>query len=131
MAYGTVTVTRDTLRGRTCYVVTFAGTSLSAATEATISGLPNRGRVYKVFSNLTPGAASTTVNPILGTATAPANNTIAWEAAAAADPFVEQPAAPVPYYSSAGTLYYRDRPNGGGADSTTAVVLYILPGWAP
>jgi hypothetical protein len=129
MAYGTVTVTRDTLRGRTCYVVTFSGTALAAATEATISGLPTRGRIYRVLSDLTPGAASTTVDPIIGNATAPANNSIMWEATTAADPFSEFPAVPVPYYSSTGILYYRDRPNGGGTDSATLVVIYILPDW--
>lgn len=129
MSYGAVTVTRDTLLGRTCYVVTFSGTSIAAATEVEITGLPTRGRIYKVMSNRISGDAAT-VQPLIGNATSPANNTIMFSGATAADPFTEQPAEPKPYYSSTGSLFYQDRPN-AGSNNTTSVAIYILPGWAP
>lgn len=127
MAYAAPTLQRARADGAQVWLVSIAGTSIAAATEATITGLPQVGRIVRVVANKTAGTAAT-LNPQITTAAAGTGVDVVWDATAAADPVDEQPVAPVPYFSTAGTLYYQDRPN-AGANNTTAVRLYIVEGW--
>lgn len=130
MAFTTPAVTKDTVHGRTCYRVTFTGTSIAAATEATITGLPLYGRVVCIRSNSGAGDRTKT-RPILGEATAPSGTSIIVQAAdvAGVTSLNENPDYPGgTYYSATGTLYYRLTPD-GGSNNTDDVVIHVLAGW--
>jgi hypothetical protein len=122
MAYGAVTVTRI---GDNDYQVTFSGTALSSTTEATISKLPQKGRIRRIKAAATSGTG-TTVDPILGTSANPADTTVVFENATAAATVDVQPGAY--YYASAGVLYYRGR-HDAGSDNSESVELLISGGW--
>lgn len=119
MAYaGTPTVTR---KGND-YIVTISETEAGAATEATITGLPRKGRVMRYKVDLTAGSGAT-VDPVLGTATNPAGSTIVVQNDTAADPVDLQDVAGYRYYSATGTLYHRSVLNAGSDNSVTVQIL--------
>lgn len=125
MAYSTPTVEPEGPGG---YIVTIAGTALAAGTEVAITGLPKAGRVRRVKAHRTSGTG-TTLNPILGTSTDPSGTGIVWENDEAAADVDWQPEGGALYYSPTGTLYWRGRCDGVGADNVEAAELLIEAGW--
>ena len=122
MAYGAViTLTR---KGND-YLVQITETEAGGATEATITGIPIRGRVLRQQATLTAGTG-TTIDPILGNAanpTAAAASLIVENATAAAT--IDNMSDPsVPYVSATGTLYHRSVCD-AGADNSVTTLYYV------
>ena len=128
MAYSaTVTVSR---KGND-FVVQIVELEAGTATEATITGIPLRGRLLRQKATLTAGSGST-VDPILGNAanpTAAAASIIVVNATAAAtiDNISDGPGAP--YVASTGSMYHRSVCDSGSDNSVTT--LYYLTGASP
>ena len=124
----TATVTHDPeSRGNGRYHVAIAGTSVAAATEVEITGLPVYGRIMLLRESLVSGTG-TTIDPVLGTATNPATSVLVENDAAAASVVLQAAGGPVPYYASGGSLFYRAVPD-AGSDNVTSGEILILEGW--
>ena len=126
MAYAAaVTVTH--LGGRD-YSVTISETDAATGSEATIEGLPKKGRVLSQLADKTAGAA-TTIDPILTTASGSTLSTqVVMENATAAATISNLADPSVPYYSASGTLYHKSNVDSGTNSSVTTVYL-IQAGW--
>ena len=124
MAYAAaVTVTR---RGGEIRV-TISETEAASTSEATIDLGVQKFRVHRQICTLSSGSA-TTVDPILGNATAPSGANIILEndtAAATADNAIT---GGVTGYSSNGTLYHRSQVD-SASDSTVVSEYHITVGW--
>jgi hypothetical protein len=124
MAYAAaVTVTR---RGGEIRV-TISETEAASTSEATIDLGVQKFRVHRQICQITGGSGST-VDPILGNATAPSGANIILEndtAAATADNAIT---GGVTGYSSNGTLYHRSQVD-SATDNTVVSVYHITVGW--
>jgi hypothetical protein len=124
MAYAAaVTVTR---RGGEIRV-TISETEAASTSEATIDLGVQKFRVHRQICQITAGSGST-VDPILGNATAPSGANIILEndtAAATADNAIT---GGVTGYSSNGTLYHRSQVD-SATDNTVVSVYHITVGW--
>ena len=124
MAYAAaVTVTR---RGGEIRV-TISETEAASTSEATIDLGVQKFRVHRQICQITTGSGST-VDPILGNATAPSGANIILEndtAAATADNAIT---GGVTGYSSNGTLYHRSQVD-SATDNTVVSVYHITVGW--
>jgi len=124
MAYAaSVTVTR---RGGEIRV-TISETEAASTSEATIDLGVQKFRIHRQICQLTAGSGST-VDPILGNATAPSGANIILEndtAAATADNAIT---GGVTGYSSNGTLYHRSQVD-SATDNTVVSVYHITVGW--
>jgi len=112
------------------YFVQITELEASASTEATISGLPIRGRVLRQQATLTAGSGST-ITPILGNAANPtaaaASLVVSASSAGATQDNMSDPA--VPYISATGTLYHRSVCDSATDNSVTT--LYYISGATP
>ena len=90
-----------------------------ATSEATIPGLPIKGRVWSMAAQLVSGAG-TTIDPVLGHLTNPAASgmTKLLENDTAAAGVHNVAIGPVPYYDADGVLFHRS-----GVDSGTDNVI--------
>lgn len=124
MAYAAVVTVQ---RKGNDYLVQISETEAGAATEATITGVPIRGRILRQQATKTAGTAAT-IDPILGNATNPSAATasivVSNDTAAATIDNVSSPA--VPYISSTGTLYHRSVCASASDNSVTT--LYYISG---
>lgn len=124
MAYAAaVTVTR---RGGEIRV-TISETEAASTSEATIDLGVQKFRIHRQICQITAGSGST-VDPILGNATAPSGANIILEndtAAATADNAIT---GGVTGYSSNGTLYHRSQVD-SATDNTVVSVYHITVGW--
>ena len=124
MAYAaSVTVTR---RGGEIRV-TISETEAASTSEATIDLGVQKFRVHRQICTLSSGSA-TTVDPILGNATAPSGANVILEndtAAATADNAIT---GGVTGYSSNGTLYHRSQVD-SASDSTVVSEYHFTVGW--
>lgn len=124
MAYAaSVTVTR---RGGEIRV-TISETEAASTSEATIDLGVQKFRVHRQICTLSSGSA-TTVDPILGNATAPSGANVILEndtAAATADNAIT---GGVTGYSSNGTLYHRSQVD-SATDNTVVSIYHITVGW--
>ena len=130
MAYtGTVTITTGLgPDGRNMYRVSIAEAEGAAASEATITGLPTFGRVWRQLLTKASGTA-TTFDPILTTsANGSGNDVVVENDTAAGSPIDNTAADGATYYSSTGTLYHKSVPD-AGTDNTVTVVYHITEGW--
>ena len=125
MAYAaTVTLTRK----GTDYVVTISETEAAAASEATITGLPVRGRVLRQKCSLTAGTG-TTVDPTL---TLPSGGTgvnivVENDTAAANVDNGSDPA--IPFANTGPTMYHKSVVDAATDNSVTTV--YYISGGSP
>lgn len=127
MAYNaTVTLTHH---GGRDYSIVINETEAGAATEATITGLPIKGRVVSQIAQLVSGTG-TTIDPILGTATDPSSNanSIVVENDTAAAAISNLASPEVPYITTNGTLYHRSVCD-AGADNTVQTTYLLKAGW--
>ena len=108
-------------------VVTIAESDCGSTDEATIALDFSRGRVIKQACSKTSGTA-TTVNPVLGTAAAPAGNTIIIANDTADDPVANVVQGGMPFITN-GTLYHRSQPD-AGADNVVESIYYIVKDWS-
>ena len=102
-------------------------TEAGAATEATIEGLPKKGRICAQLATKTAGSA-TTLAPILVTTSA---STAAVETVVQASAAADQSNAfdpPVKYTVDNGTLFHRSVCD-TGSDSSITTVYLIQAGW--
>ena len=124
MAYAaSVTVTR---RGGEIRV-TISETEAASTSEASIDLGVQKFRVHRQICTLSSGSA-TTVDPILGNATAPSGANVILEndtAAATADNAIT---GGVTGYSSNGTLYHRSQVD-SATDNTVVSIYHITVGW--
>ena len=110
------------------YLVALVGASVTATMEVEITGLPLKGRVRRQKTSITSGTG-TTVDPIIGTATAPATTKVVVEnGTPAADVDNQHEGEGWFYYSATGSLFHRDRAD-AGADNVTASEYLISEGW--
>tara|TARA_R100000808_G_scaffold14416_1_gene34076 strand:+ start:206 stop:592 length:387 start_codon:yes stop_codon:yes gene_type:complete len=128
MAYS-ATATLTHIGGRD-YKLVISETEAGAATEATINGLPTKGRVLAQLCTKASGTA-TTVAPILVTAagSSAAVETVCQATAAADQSNSFEP--PSRYHVDNGTLYHRTvcDTSGGGAANAVTTVYFIQAGW--
>ena len=106
---------------------TITETEAGAATEATIEGLPKKGRICSQSASKTAGSA-TTIAPILVTAAA---STLAVQTVVQASAAADQSNAfnpPVKYSTSNGTLFHRSVCD-TGSDSSITTIYLIQAGW--
>lgn len=125
---GTSTKVTGSVSGRAVYTVTLTETEAAAGSEATITGLPQRGTIISYKATLTAGTG-TTIDPVGGRAAAfvaSTQNHIFSNGTAAAHIHNQDP---VRYYSSTGTLYIRSTPNNAAADHTITTEILIVDGW--
>jgi len=126
MAYSaTVTVTH--IGGRD-YHILITETDAAAASEATISGLPVKGRLLSQLADKTAGDAAT-IDPILTTSTGSTASThvvLENDTAAATISNLADPA--VPYYSSNGTLFHKSN-SASGTNNSITTVYFLQAGW--
>ena len=124
----TVEVTKMKLGGSINYAVKVAETSVAAATEYVVEGLPFNGRIVSFLSVLTGGSGAT-IQPVIGTASGfnlNSINQIAGQASAAA--YIND-ATVVPYaYLSTGKLYVRSVPNTGSDNAVSTFILIVEGG---
>ena len=109
------------------YKVVITETEAGAATEATIEGLPKKGRICAQLATKTAGSA-TTLAPILVTTSA---STAAVETVVQASAAADQGNAfdpPVKYTVDNGTLFHRSVCD-TGSDSSITTVYLIQAGW--
>ena len=109
------------------YKVVITETEAGAATEATIEGLPKKGRICAQLATKTAGSA-TTLAPILVTTSA---STAAVETVVQASAAADQSNAfdpPVKYTVDNGTLFHRSVCD-TGSDSSITTVYLIQAGW--
>ena len=124
MAYAAaVTVTR---RGGEIRV-TISETEAAATSEASIDLGVQSFRVHRQICQLTAGSAST-VDPILGNATAPSGANVVIENDTAAATCDNAITGGVTGYSSTGTLYHRSNVD-SAADSTVVSIYHVTVGW--
>lgn len=125
MAYAnTVTLTH---LGGPDYKLVISETDAGAATEATITGLPKKGRIHTQLATKTTGSA-TTIAPILTTAS---GSSAAVETVVQATAAADQSNAydsPVKYQVDDGTLYSRSVCD-TGSNSSITLVYFISAGW--
>jgi hypothetical protein len=125
MAYSaTVTITHA---GGRDYQIQISETEAGAATEATITGLPNKGIITDMKTTKSAGSA-TTVAPIVSTSSgsSAAVHTVCKASAAADQNNAFDP--PAKYLVSNGTLYYRTVCD-AGSDNTVTTLLFFRAGW--
>lgn len=106
------------------YEFTIVELEASATTEFTLTGVPDYGYVIRSASQLTAGSGST-VDPVLGRATAPAGITLitANDTAAASVDNIQTEG--VPYTTlTAGTLFGRSV-CGSATDNAVTTLIYI------
>jgi len=123
MAYAAVvTITKQ---GGHDYLVQITETEAGAATEATISGMPLRGRILRQQATKTAGSAAT-IDPVLGNAANPtaaaASVIVENDTAAATIDNVSDPA--IPYFTTDGNLYHRSVCN-TGSDNSVTTIYYV------
>jgi hypothetical protein len=124
MAYAaSVTVTR---RGGEIRV-TISETEAASTSEASIDLGVQKFRVHRQICQLTAGSGST-VDPILGNATAPSGANIILENDTAASTCDNAITGGVTGYSSTGTLYHRSQVD-SATDNTVVSVYHITVGW--
>ncbi len=125
MAY-TPTVTLTHIGGRD-YKLVISETEAGAATEATINGLPTKGRVLAQLCTKASGTAATVAPILVTTAGSSAAVQTVCQATAAADQSnsFEPPSR---YHVDNGTLYHRTVCN-AGADNAVTTVYFIQAGW--
>ena len=130
MAYAsTITVQQA---GTGLYVVLISETDATTTSEVEIDladeGLPACGAVVARRCAVTSGTG-TTVDPILGDATDPANGA-GWvfDNDTAANPVHEQPAVPITYGTQVSSLFHRSNVDSGTNNSITTV-YHIRQGW--
>lgn len=130
MAYAsTITVEQP---GTGLYVVTISETDAAAASETEIDladeGLPAVGAIVARRCAVESGTG-TTVQPILGDATDPANGA-AWvfDTDTAANPVHQQPASPISYGTQVSSLFHRSKVD-SGTNNTITTVYHIKRGW--
>ena len=125
MAYsGTAVVTH---LGGPDFQVVITETEAGAATEATIEGLPKKGRICTQLATKTTGSA-TTIAPILVTA---AGSSLAIETVLQASAAADQSNAfesPIKYTTTNGKLFHRSVCD-AGSDSSITTVYLIQAGW--
>jgi hypothetical protein len=119
--------TATVLRKGSEVVVSITGTSIAAATEATITLGFTKGRIMRQVCVKTAGSGST-VDPIIGTATNPSGATVVMENGTAAASIDNQVTGGVPFYAPGGILYHRSVPDSASDNSITSEYL-ILVGW--
>ena len=124
MAYAaSVTVTR---RGGEIRV-TISETEAASTSEATIDLGVQKFRVHRQICSLSSGSA-TTVDPILGNATAPSGANVILENDTAAATCDNSVTGGVTGYSSNGTLYHRSQVD-SASDSTVVSIYHVTVGW--
>jgi hypothetical protein len=130
MAYAqtTPTITSRMIGDDLHYVIEYTETDTATASEASVSGLPTHGRIVSYQATLTAGAGST-IAPEGG-------NTGSWSDSTQAEVMSSPTAAAhihetqaIPYYASAGVLYFRAAPD-SGTDNAVSTRIMILEGWA-
>jgi hypothetical protein len=107
--------------------VTISETEAASTSEASIDLGVEKFRIHRQICTLSSGSA-TTVDPILGNATAPSGANIILEndtAAATADNAIT---GGVTGYSSNGTLYHRSQVD-SSTDNTVVSIYHITVGW--
>ena len=106
------------------YVVQVSELEAGPATEATIVGLPPKGRVRAQIAQLISGTG-TTIDPVLGTATNPAASALTkiLDNGTAAAGINNQATRPIDYYDVDGTLYHRSVCDAG---LSTVVTIYLI-----
>lgn len=124
MAYAaSVTVTR---RGGEIRV-TISETEAASTSEATIDLGVQKFRIHRQICTLSSGSA-TTVDPILGNATAPSGANVILENDTAAATCDNSVTGGVTGYSSNGTLYHRSQVD-SASDSTVVSIYHVTVGW--
>lgn len=125
MAYAfTSTVTHE---GGPDYKIVIQETEAGAATEATITGLPNKGEILNQACTKASGTAATVAPIVVTTSASSAAVFTVCEATAAADQSnAFEPAAR--YSIENGTLYHRTVCN-AGADNVCTTVYLLRAGW--
>lgn len=115
------------LRPGTWIRVRIAETECANSSEATIPLLgPFFGRIHAQRCDKTAGAGAT-VDPILGTATAPSGVEIVAENGTPADPVNNAPVGGVPFYTADGNLYHRSQPASGTDNTiTTEYIIEVV-----
>ena len=109
------------------YQVVITETEAGAATEATIEGLPKKGRICAQLATKTGGSANT-LAPILVTS---AGSSLAVQTVVQASAAADQSNAfdpPVKYTTTNGTLYHRSVCD-TGSDSSITTIYLIQAGW--
>ena len=126
MAYG-FTFTLNAV-GSGDYVLEINESDCGPASEATVTGLPPKGRILAQISQIISGAG-TTVDPILGTATNPGalNLTTILENDVAAIGVNNQAEQEINYYDTDGQLFHRSVPDTGL--SVIKTLYYLKSGW--
>ena len=112
------------------FVVTIDETEASGTTEATITGLPVKGMVHSMISQLVSGTA-TTIDPVLGHLTDPASSALKtiMENDTAAAKINNAATSPIKYYDEDGTLFHRSVCNGVSTDNVVSTRYYISTSW--
>jgi len=133
MAYtATVTVQRVQIAGHLGYQLKIAETEAAQTSETEIVlanvGLPSMGRVFSQQCILSTGTG-TTINPVIGNTTDPAN--ARWQMAneTAAARVHNQSTLGVQYGGDVTSFFHRAQPNNATADHTIETVYYIRAGW--
>jgi len=124
MAYS-ATITKDYKKG--LYTFTIVELEAAATSEYTLTGVPDAGYVISQICTLASGTG-TTIDPILGTATAPAGVTLrVANGTAAASVNNIQSGGGVPYRTAtANSLFGRSVPNDATADHSITTVYEIV-----
>jgi len=118
--------------GTGLYVVKITETEAAATSEVQINlatqGLPAVGSVVARRCAVTSGTG-TTVDPVLGNATDPANGA-SWlfDNDTAANPVHEQPAVPITYGTQVSSFFHRSKVD-AGADNSITTVYHFRQGW--
>jgi hypothetical protein len=125
MAYS-ATATLTHIGGRD-YKLVISETEAGAATEATINGLPTKGRVTNQMCTKASGSAATVAPILVTTAGSSAAVYTVCQATAAADQS-NSFSPEQKYEAETGTLYHRTVCN-AGSDNTVITVYFIQAGW--
>ena len=126
MAYA-ATATLTHIGGRD-YQLVISETEASASTEATITGLPNKGVVTAQLATKASGTATTIAPILVTTAGSSAAVFTVFQATAAADQS-NQADPPAQYTVSNGTLYHRSVCDGVSTDNAITTIYFIRAGW--
>ena len=129
MAYAqtTPTITARLVGDELHYVVEYTETEVAAASEASVSGIPTHGRIVSYQATLTSGTG-TTIAPEGGASSGWTDST--------QDEVMSGPTAAahihetqvIPYYASAGVLYFRSTPD-AGTDNAVGTRVMLIEGW--
>lgn len=135
MAYASTVTVKQQRSG--CFILTITETEAAAASEVEIDpddpagdssqpAIPKTGRVLARTCSLTAGTG-TTVDPVLGQITNPANSAWRMENNTAAVRTHEVNVTPIPYHLS-GSFFHRSVVD-AAADNSITTVYYIVAGW--